>query len=353
MIDSIAFGADQSGAPVRLWRLRNGAGAGACISELGAALVSLEAPDRDGRLRNVALGFDSAEAYTADRNYIGVVVGRYANRIAGGAFEIDGKRYRAPCNENGNLLHGGEHGFHRRVWRATPETAADEAPSLRLELTSPHGESGFPGEVRVSARYRFTDAFELIVRFEAHASAPTPLNLTQHAYWNLAGADAASILDHALRIAAARYTPVRGDMIPTGALAPVAETPFDFRQPMRIGDGLVMRHPQLSIARGYDHNWVLDGAGFRPVAWLSEPESGRRLTLHTDQPGLQLYSFNTPQPGSTHAANSALALEPQAFPDAPNQPDFPSAILRPGETYRATIAFAFGVQQRAPCPGEL
>lgn len=342
MIDSVHFGVDQNGASVRLWRLRNAAGATACISELGAALVRLDAPDRHGQLADVTLGFDSAETYLTDENYFGCIVGRFAGRIAGGRFVIDGRVHQAPCNEGPNLLHGGVSGFHRKLWRASIEGSA-----LRLDLISPDGEAGFPGEIRVTARYAFTDAFALILRLEAQANAPTPLNLTHHGYWNLAGAGAPSVLDHALHIAAAYYVPVDAGMIPASAIAPVENTPFDFRTPKPIGRDIEADHTQLSLAGGFDHSFVADGLGLRPVATLADVVSGRRLTIHSDLPCLQFYSFNAPQSpirgkgGAHYRARSALALEPQGFSYASNQSHFLPSIQRPGSLYSATITYAF------------
>jgi aldose 1-epimerase len=342
VIDSIPFGADQHGAPVRLWRLHNAAGATACISELGATLVRLDAPDRHGQLADIALGFDSAEAYLADDNYIGCIVGRYAGRIAGGRFEIDGRVYQAPCNEGPNLLHGGNPGFHRKLWRASIE-----AQSLRLDLVSPDGDAGFPGEVRVTARYTFTDNFELILSLEAHTNASTPFNLTHHAYWNLAGAGAPSVLDHELSIAAARYAPVGESMIHTGTIDSVDNSPFDFRRPKTIGRDIGADDAQLDIAGGYDHTFVTDGVGMRPILTLAYRPSGRSLTLHSDLPCLHLYSLKAPRSpihgkgGAFYRARSALALEPRGLPGGPNSPDFSPLILRCGDAYSATLMYAF------------
>jgi aldose 1-epimerase len=341
VIDWVPFGADQHGAPVRLWRLHNSAGAMACVSELGATLVRLDAPDRRGEFADVTLGFDCAEDYLLDPNYLGCIVGRYAGRIAGGRFIVDGRVHQAPCNEGSNLLHGGVSGFHRKLWRAS-----SEGDVLRLDLTSADGEAGFPGEVTVCARYAFSDDFALTLRLEATTTASTPFNLTHHAYWNLAGADAASVLDHDLSIAAGRYVTVATDMSPTG-VEPVHDTPFDFRAAKPIGRDLDANHPQLALAGGYDHAFLLDGVGLRPVATLGHPPTGRRLIIQSDLPWLRFYSFNWAgnviqgKDGATYRARSAVALEPQGLPGASADQPMQTDILRPGDAYSAIIRYVF------------
>jgi aldose 1-epimerase len=314
----------------------------ACVSELGAALVRLDAPDRYGQLANVTLGLGSAEAYLADRNYLGSIVGRYAGRIAAGRFVIDGRPYQAPCNEGGNLLHGGAQGFHQRLWRASIDGS-----TLRLDLISPDGEGGFPGEVRVTARYAFSDNFALRLDLAAQTSAPTPFNLTHHGYWNLAGAGALSVLDHELSIAAALYQPVGPGMIPAGATEPVAGTPFDFRSPKQIGRDLEAAHPQLASAGGFDHSFVTEGAGLRRAATLEHQASGRSMTIDTDVSRLHLYTFNAPQTqisGRDAAfcrAHSAVALEPQGLSSKHTPTGFPLTVLRPDEAFQARVVYKF------------
>jgi aldose 1-epimerase len=313
----------------------------ACVSELGATLVRLDAPDQRGELADVALGFDCAEAYLADPNYLGCIVGRYAGRIVGGRFTVDGRSFQAPCNEGSNLLHGGVPGFHRKRWRASIEGDA-----LRLDLTSADGEAGFPGEVNVSARYTLSDDFALTLRLEGTTTASTPFNLTHHAYWNLAGANAASVLDHDLSIAAGRYVTVATDMSPTG-VEPVHDTPFDFRAGKPIARDLDANHPQLAVAGGYDHAFLLDGVGLRPVATLAHPPTGRRLTIQSDLPRLHFYAFNAPRvaakgkDGACYRAHCAVALEPQGLPGASGENPTETEILRPGDNYSAIIRYAF------------
>lgn len=274
--------------------------------------MSLLVPDRDGRRANVVLGFDSPDEYRDNPRYLGAIVGRCANRIAGARFTLDGKTYRLAANIGPNHLHGGVKGFDQRVWRA-----ACGVSDLELRYTSPDGEEGYPGTLDVRVRYTLTDRNELVVEYGATTDKPTPINLTQHSYFNLAGDG--DVLDHILQIDADAITPVDEHLIPTGGVMPVAGTPFDFRAPVRIGarrDGT------------YDHNFVLKG-GVRVV----EPKSGRTLEMQTTEPGMQLYT----------GYPRGLCLETQHFPDAPNQPAFPSTILRPGSEYRSRTVFLFGI----------
>jgi aldose 1-epimerase len=271
---------------------------------------------------NVVLGFDelggyTSDAYAASMPYYGAIIGRYGNRIAGARFTLDGRTYSLPANNGPNSLHGGDLGFHVRVWHAEPVPGG-----VRLTRTSPDGECGYPGSLDVAVTYTLDSGDRLRIAYEATTDAPTVLNLTNHAYWNLAGGG--TIDAHELRIAASRYTPVDAALIPTGELADVAGTPLDFRSPRPIGS-----YP-------YDHNWVLDGD-----VWLRDPASGRTLTISTTEPGVQFYAG-----GMLEKPRTGLALETQHFPDSPNHPDFPSTVLRPGDTFTSTTVLAFGVDHR-------
>ena len=282
--------------------------------------MSLAVPDRDGRRANVVLGFDTPEAYAENPRYLGAIVGRYANRIARAEFTLDGRTYRLAANSGGNHLHGGITGFDKRVWRpalSVAKGAACGATSLELSYLSPDGEEGYPGNLDVRVIYTLTDRDELVVDYFATTDKPTPVNLTQHSYFNLAGEG--DVRDHQLQIEADAITPVDEQLIPTGVIEPVAGTQFDFRSPMTLG-----------ARRGgnYDHNFVLKG-GVRVV----EPKSGRTLDVHTTEPGMQLYT----------GYKRGLSLETQHFPDSPNRPSFPTTILRPGAEYRSRTVFTFGI----------
>jgi aldose 1-epimerase len=315
------------------------------VVEHGARLALVRAPDRDGVLGDVVLGLDD---YSADADFLGATVGRFANRIDGGTFELDGRRYAVPCNEGEVALHGGPDGFDRRTFTADPVVDADGARSVTLRRTSPDGENGFPGALEVAVTYTVRGT-ELAIEHTATTDAPTVVNLTNHAYWNLAGGG--SVEGHLVTVPAARYLPVDGRLIPTGELAPVEGTPFDLREPVPIGARLREAHPQLLRARGYDHTFVLDGAtgGLAVAAHVEEPRSGRTLTMLTDQPGVQFYSGNfldgtvVLHGGTMARQGDAFCLEPQHFPNAPNEPAFASTVLRPGETYRSRIVVRLGL----------
>jgi aldose 1-epimerase len=310
------------------------------VLSYGGIIQSLVTPDRDGGLASIVLGFDTLDAYLADTRYIGAVIGRYANRIAGARFTLDGRVHRLPANDGTSHLHGGPRGFHTVPWRAEPFRAADGV-GVRLSHASPAGDAGYPGTLDVTVVYTLTESGALVIDYDATTDAPTPVNLTQHSYINLAG-DGRSILDHELTLAASRYTPVDAALIPTGELAPVHGTPFDFTRPRAIGARIDAGDPQLVLGRGYDHNLVLDRPANGDLAFaarLHEPTTGRTLEIHTTEPGLQLYSGNAL--GGAHPARTGVALETQHFPDSPNQPAFPSTILRPGERYRSRTEYRF------------
>jgi aldose 1-epimerase len=326
------FGTTPAGDHVESFTLTNAHGIVVRATNYGGIIVSLLAPDRAGRLANVVLGHDSLQDYLSDRRYLGAIVGRYANRIAEARFTLDGTTYRLAANDGANHLHGGLRGFDRVAWRADP-FIAEGAAGVALAYTSADGEEGYPGTLTARVTYTLTDENELIVDYAATTDKPTPVNLTQHSYFNLAGGGDA--LGHLLRIDADAMTLVDETLIPTGAIVPVAGGPFDFRSPTAVGARIAADDEQLRRGHGYDHNFVLNRDGPGPVhaARVVEPVSGRTLDVHTTEPGLQLYS----------AGGQALCLETQHYPDSPNQPAFPTTILRPGSAYRSRTVFAFGV----------
>ncbi len=312
----------------------------------GARIARVTAPDRDGHAGEVVLGL-AEEDYPADRAYLGATVGRFANRIAGGRFVLDGREHRIPLNEPGAALHGGP-GFDHADFVPGPVRRVPGGRSVALRHRSPDGDGGFPGTLDVTVVYTVRGA-ELQVVLQATTDAPTVVNLTNHAYFRLGG----PVVDHLVQLFADRYLPVDGHLIPTGELASVAGTPFDLRSPTRVGDGLAAGHPQLTVAGGYDHTFVLDGsgprrAGLSAAAHVVDPAGGRTLTVFTDQPGVQFYSGNmldgsaVLHDGRRAGYREAFCLEPQHFPDSPNHPAFPTTVLRPGETRRTTIVFRFG-----------
>ena len=333
---------------VDLYTLTNRHGLEVRIMTYGAAIVSLKTPDRAGRLADIVLGFDSLDPYLAGVPYFGASVGRYANRIAGGRFTLDGVAYQLPRNDGPNSLHGGTRGFDKRIWSASVFQTS-QGPGLRLTYVSPAGEEGYPGQLTAHAVYQLRDDDSLSISYDATTTAPTPVNLANHAYLNLTGDPSREILDHRLTIDAAAFTPVDATLIPTGELRPVAGTPFDFREPTPIGARIADATDQLQLGHGYDHNWVLDKprpGAMTTAATLADPGSGRVLEVRTTQPGLQFYSGNfldgKPAGGGTvFNHRTGLCLETQHFPNSPNQPSFPSTILRPGQTYSERTVLVF------------
>lgn len=318
-------GSAPDGTAVHRWTLER-AGVRVRVLDYGGILQSVEVPDREGAPANVVLGFDDVAGYAGCPSpYFGALIGRYANRIAGGRFTLDGRTYRLARNDGPNCLHGGERGFDKRVWDAEP---AADGYGVRLSLVSPDGEEGFPGRVEVSATYSLDAAGALRIGYRAVTDAPTVLNLTNHAYWNLGGAGRGGATGHVLRIAAGHITPLDCDSVPTGPPVPVDGTRFDFREPRKVGSG-------------YDHNFVLDGGG-SVAAELYDPASGRVLTVTTTEPGLQLYTGDHFDAGP-FGPGDGIALETQHFPDSPNRPDFPSTVLRPGEEFTSETTYAFGL----------
>ena len=349
MLTSAPFGTTPNGRAVPLFTLTNAQGAVATITPYGGTLTALQVPDRHGRLGHVVLGFDDVRGYQspafrAANPYFGALIGRYGNRIKNGRFSLDGREYQLCINNGPNSLHGGTRGFDQRLWTAAP-APAPEGPALTLTYHSPDGEEGYPGNLAVAVTYALTDANVLVIDYLATADQPTPVNLTNHAYFNLSLGTSPDVLAHKLELAADRYTVVDADLIPTGELRPVAGTPFDFTTPQAIGARIAQ------VPGGYDHNWVLRGGpGPHPAARVYDPASGRTLTVTTDQPGVQLYSGNfldgslVGRGGVGYGRHAGFCLETQHFPDSPNQPAFPNTVLRPGETWRSRTAYAFGVR---------
>lgn len=326
-----------------LHTLRGPRGMEARVADLGGILVSLRVPDREGRLDEVILGHEDPAAYDRNPDYLGALIGRSAGRIAHGRFTLDGRTVQLDRNAAGHHLHGGRSGFHAVVWSVTPFDGPDGV-GLTLHHTSAAGDGGYPGRLDVTVRYTLTARGALVLSYRATTDAATPVNLTHHAYFNLAGRGAGDVLGHTLAIGAARFAAVDAEMIPTGELRDVVGTPFDFRAPTSLGLRIAEEDDQLRIARGYDHTFALDpappgGDGLRRAATLYDPESGRLLEVHTTEPGLQLYTGNGLS--GEFAPRSGVALETQHFPDAPNHPHFPSTILRPGATLRSQTVYAF------------
>ncbi|PYO86598.1 MAG: galactose-1-epimerase [Gemmatimonadetes bacterium] len=347
------FGELADGRRVELFTLTNAHGIEVRAMTYGAIITSIQTPDRSGKRADIVLGFDSLGGYVAGSPYFGAVVGRYANRIARGQFTLDGATYHLARNNGPNSLHGGERGFDKVVWSGTP-FQSDSTAGVTLRYESPDGEEGYPGAVSVQVTYTLTDADDLIIEYEASTTKATPINLSQHTYWNLHGAG--DILAHVLTLKASAFTPVDSTLIPTGQVAPVAGTPFDFRTAIAIGARIDAANEQLRFGRGYDHNWVIDqgsrgpGAGaLAPAARLEDPLSGRTLDISTTEPGVQFYSGNfldgtlRGKGGRTYAHRAGLCLETQHFPDSPNHANFPSTILRPGQRYHSRTVIAFRV----------
>lgn len=327
--------------------LTSGAGLEIDFIAFGGRITSIRFPDRNGVVADVTPGYASLDDYTRDPLYLGAIVGRYANRIGRSRFTLDGNEYLLNANEGENQLHGGPGGFHQIVWDVSP---AADGRSATLSLVSPAGDQGFPGRLDVVVSYSLTAGNALVVDYEATASEATPVNLTQHTFFNLAGHASGDILGHELTVAASRYTPVDRSLIPTGAIEAVRGTPLDFTTPHRIGERVHDHHEQMLIGGGYDHNFVLDGgvtAEPRFAARLFDPGSGRSLEIFTTEPGVQFYAgagfgqVPVGKDGVVYSANAALALETQHFPDSPNEPRFPSTIVRPGKKYRSRSVYRF------------
>src|SRR5919197_1022996 len=343
------FGQLPDGRRVELFTLRNGRGIEVRAMTYGAIITSMMVPGRGGDVADIALGFDSLGGYLTGSPYFGAVVGRYANRIARGQFTLDGVTYQLARNNGPISLHGGTRGFDKVLWTAEP-LETDTAAGVRFRYESADGEEGYPGKVTVEVTYTLNAANELIVDYDATTTKATPINLSQHTYWNLHGEGRGNILDHVLTLNASAFTPVDSTLIPTGQIIPLAGTPFDFREATAIGARIDQPNEQLRFGKGYDHNWVIDQA--RPgvlthAARLDEPASGRRLDISTTEPGVQFYSGNfldgtiTGKAGHGYGHRTGMCLETQHFPDSPNHPNFPSTILRPGGRYLSRTVFRF------------
>jgi aldose 1-epimerase len=354
------FGALRDGTKIERYELENDHGLSVAVLTYGGIVQSVLVPDHAGRRTNVALGFGDLEEYTSHERanpFMGALIGRYANRIGGARFTLDGREFDLTPNEAPNCLHGGTMGFDRAVWSARAFDD-DKVARVCLSHTSPDGDQGFPGTLTARVTYTVERACNrLRVHYVATTNAPTVASLTTHVHWNLAGEDYGSIEDHELRIFAGRYTPVDRRLIPTGELAPVGGTPMDFRTPCRIGARIRDGFEQLRFARGYDHNWALDHGGTAadapaPAAGLRDPRSGRTMMIRTSEPGLQVYTDNGfdgslyGTGGRQYRQAAGVALEPQRFPDSPNQPGFPSATLRPGATLQSTTIYDFTAEER-------
>lgn len=341
------FGILPDGQKVLLYSLRNASGMTATIMNYGGIVVSLKIPDRKGNFEDIVLGYDDLESYLKKGNYFGAIIGRYANRIGKGTFTLDGITHKLTTNNGKNHLHGGAKGFHKVVWKGTPIRRRDGV-GVKLTYLSKDGEEGYPGNLSVSVTYLLTNNNELRIEYEATTDKPTPVNLTHHGYFNLTGCRS-DILNHKLMLNADKYTPVRKGMLPTGQLVPVQGTPMDFLKSTAIGARIDKDDEQLKLGKGYDHNYVLkkNDKGLTLAARVYEPNSGREMEVLTSEPGIQLYSGNwlkgaRPGKGGTiYKRHWGFCLETQHFPDSPNQLDFPSTILRPGETYRTTTVYRF------------
>ncbi|WP_085694811.1 MULTISPECIES: aldose epimerase family protein [unclassified Pseudomonas] len=350
-----AFGKTDDGTPVEQYILRNRHGMQATVITYGATLQALRVPDRHGKLDDIVLGFDDVQGYQRGTAYFGATIGRFGNRLADGAFELDGQRYQVPQNDKTNALHGGPQGFDKKVWKAR-ETKDKDSVGVTLTYLSADGEMGFPGNLTTEVTYRLTDANELRIDYKASTDKPTVLNLTNHSYFNLAGAGNGDVLKQLATLHAGHYTPIDAKLIPTGELAPVAGTPMDFTRATAIGQRIKDDHPQLKFAEpkqgGFDFNWVLDAKGdvAKPAAEVSDPHSGRRLQLYTSEPGVQFYTGNfldgtvKGKGGKVYPHWGAFTLETQHYPDSPNQKGFPSTRLDPGQTYTQSVVFRFSAQ---------
>jgi aldose 1-epimerase len=343
------FGALPDGTPVELFTLTNAHGVEVRAMTYGGIIVSLRVPDRDGKLDDVVLGYDTAASYAKNNSpYMGAIIGRYGNRIAQGRFRLEGATYKLATNNGPNHLHGGLKGFDKVVWRGEPLK-----DGVAFTYTSRDGEEGYPGTLSVRVTYTLSDRNELSIAYEATTDKPTVVNLTQHTYFNLAGQGTRDILGHVLRLDANRYTPVDATLIPTGELASVEGTPLDFRQPTAIGAHIAADDPQIKNGSGFDHNFVLNRAddGLQHAARVVEPTTGRVLDITTTEPGVQFYSGNfldgtiTGKAGRVYARRTGFCLETQHYPDSPNQASFPSTTLRPGQSYRSRTVWTFSTDK--------
>lgn len=351
-ITSEPFG-QAAGTPVNRYTLSSGRGMRVRILNYGGIIQSIEVPDRTSRVANVVLGFPTLDGYLGNtgsaKTYFGAIIGRYGNRIAKGAFSLNGSEYHLPINNNGNSLHGGSAGFDTKVWQASQQNGSDGV-GLKLQYVSPAGEMGYPGTLTTTVTYTVNQKNELRIDYHAITDAPTVINLTNHSYFNLAGEDAHDVYDQKVTIRADNYLPTDSTQIPTGQIAPVKGTPFDFTSPTAIGAHITANDPQLLLAHGYDHNWVINrgsSTGLVEAAKAEDPQTGRTLTVFTTEPGVQFYTSNfidgafTGTSGHIYRQGAGFTMETQHYPDSPNQPNFPTATLNPGQTYDSTTVFAF------------
>lgn len=355
-VEHSTFGTLPDGREADLYRIVNANGVEMEVTNYGGIITSLRTPDAEGQFDDIVLGFDSLDGYLSDaymksNPYFGALIGRYGNRIAGGSFELDGKTYELATNNGPNHLHGGDKGFNRVLWKAEP-FENEAGAGLILTYTSADGEEGYPGKLDVKVVYTLTNNNELAIDYEATTTKATPVNLTQHSYFNLEGEGTGKILDHQLMINADAFTPVDKTLIPTGEIRPVEGTPFDFTEPTAIGERIGNDNQQLAFGQGYDHNFVLNRtSGPSEVlvlaARVTEPDSGRVMEVSTTEPGIQFYAGNfldgtlTGKSGNAYGHRSGFALETQHYPDSPNQEKFPSTILEPGQTYQTRTVYTF------------
>lgn len=345
------FGKMPDGTPVEIYTLTNAKGMHAEITTYGGAVVKLMTPDRTGKFADVVLGMDSLEGYMSQSNYFGALIGRYGNRIGHAMFTLEGKQYHLPKNDGENTLHGGTRGFDKHVWKAKEGSGAD-GPSLELTYVSADGEEGFPGTLTAKVVYTLTNQNELKLEYAATTDKPTVVNLTNHSYFNLAGAGVGTNLQHEVQILADRFTPVDAGLIPTGELKAVKGTPFDFTKSTAIGARIEEKDQQLQLGHGYDHNWVLNSGGGKlaKAAEVHEPTTGRVMEVWTTEPGLQFYTGNfldgkvKGKGGTPYPFRAAFCMETQHFPDSPNKPKFPSTELKPGQTYHTTTVYKFSAK---------
>jgi aldose 1-epimerase len=345
------YGTTSDGTPVYIYTLSNTKGMQAQVISYGGIVTSLTAPDRSGKYADVVLGLNDLASYQREGGYYGAIVGRYGNRIGGAQFTLEGKTYRLPKNNGGNALHGGLKGFDKRVWNAR-EVSDPTGKSLELTYVSKEGEEGYPGTLSARVSYTVTPDNELKIEYSATTDRPTIVNLTNHSYFNLAGAGSGDILKHQVTIYADSFTPVDQGLIPTGEIKPVKGTPFDFISAHAIGERIGQNDPQLQYGKGYDHNYVLRSrkGGLAKAAEVYDPGSGRVMEVWTTEPGVQFYTGNNlrdslkGKEGKTYARRGALCLETQHYPDSPNKPNFPTTELKPGATYRTTTVYKFSAR---------
>jgi aldose 1-epimerase len=353
-VERKSFGTTPDGKQVDLFTLKNAAGMEVRAINFGAIITAIVVPDKDGKMADVTLGYDSLDGYLKNPAYLGALVGRYANRIAKAEFTLDGKKYALAKNDGPNTLHGGLVGFNKVLWHAEP-FKNDKGVGIKFTYTSKDGEEGYPGNLKCKVTYTLNDKNELSFDYQATTDKATVVNLTQHSYFNLAGDGTGDILKHHMWIHADRFTPVDQTLIPTGELRPVKDTPLDFTKPTAIGDRINDTYEQMVLGRGYDHNFVVNRKegdnGMVSAAAVHDPVTGRVLEVFTTEPGIQFYSGNfldgtiTGKSGHVYQKRNGFALETQHYPDSPNHPSFPSAVLRPGQTYHSRTMYKFSVHE--------